>query len=157
MLRRIPHAAPEAASAIPLQLGAPLTTLRNALAEAGREQQLRARLIAQLPQLLRALLAEELALRPDHIAALAERELASVRRAREIELRLHPDDVAQLEPVERMRARLELLGSLRVVEDGALARGGCVLITNLGEVDARLETRLELGLARLAREVLDEP
>jgi flagellar assembly protein FliH len=157
MLHRIPQATPEAAAAIPLQLAGPLTALRNVLAEARREQQLRQRLIAQLPQLLRALLAEELALRPEQIAALVERELGSVRRAREIELRLHPDDAQLLEPVERMRERLELLGSLRVVEDGGLARGGCVLITNLGEVDARLETRLELGLARLVSEVLDEP
>jgi flagellar assembly protein FliH len=157
MLRRIPQASLEAATAVPLQLAAPLTSLRSALAEARREQQLRERLTAQLPQLLRALLAEELALRPEHIAALVERELGSVRRAREIELRLHPDDARLLEPVERMRARLELLGSLRVVQDAELARGGCVLITNRGEVDARLETRLELGLARLVSEVLDEP
>jgi flagellar assembly protein FliH len=157
MLHRIPHATPEAATALPLQLAAPLTTLRSALAEARREQQLRQRLVAQLPDLLRALLADELALRPEHIAALVERELGSVRRAREIELRLHPDDARLLEPMERIHARLELLGSLRVVQDGGLARGGCVLITNLGEVDARLETRLELGLARLVNEVLDEP
>jgi flagellar assembly protein FliH len=156
MLRRIPQASPEAATAVPLQLATRLATLRNALAEARREQQLKQRLVALLPQLLRALLADELALRPEHIATLVERELGSVRRARDIELRLHPDDARLLEPVERMRARLELLGSLRVVEDGGLARGGCVLITNLGEVDARLETRLELGLARLVSEVFDE-
>jgi len=157
MIRRISRTEPEAAAAVALELGAPLAALRGALEEARREQALRARLGDRLGQLLRALLAEELALRPEHIAALVERELAGVRRARDIELRVHPHDARLLEPVEQLRARLELLGSLRVVEDGALARGGCVLITNLGEVDARLETRLELGLAQLASEVLDAP
>jgi flagellar assembly protein FliH len=157
MIRRIPRTEPEAARAVPLELDAPLAALRAELGDACRTRAVRQRLSARLGQVLRALVLEELALRPEHVTALIERELAGLRRAREIELRVHPEDARLLAPVERLRARLELLGSVRVVEDGALARGGCVLISNLGEVDARLETRIELGLAQLASEVLDEP
>jgi flagellar biosynthesis/type III secretory pathway protein FliH len=157
MIRRIPQSEPDAAAAVALAQCAPLAALRAALDETRHERALRARLCAQLERVLRALLAEELTLRPRHIAALVERELVGMRRAREIELRVHPQDVRLLEPVEPLRERLELLGQVRVVEDAGLARGGCVLLSNLGEVDARLETRLELALAQLAREVLDEP
>jgi flagellar assembly protein FliH len=157
MMRRIAAESGEAMAAVPLAQRAPLAALRDALAEARHDQQLRERLAPQLAGALRALLAAELALRPEHIAALVERELGRVRRARDIELHLHPEDARLFEPVERVCARLELLGELRVVQDATLQRGGCLLITNLGEVDARLETRLELALAQLTSGVFDEP
>jgi flagellar biosynthesis/type III secretory pathway protein FliH len=46
-------------------------------------------------------------------------------------------------------AALELEGSLELAPDATLSRGGCVLTSNLGEVDAQIETRLELALTLL--------
>jgi Flagellar assembly protein FliH len=104
---------------------------------------------AALSRALLALLSEELRLRPEHVASVVERELARVRRARNVTLRVHPADLALLEGADTLRTRLELLGTLTLRADASLERGGCVLETDLGEVDARLETRLALALTLL--------
>jgi flagellar assembly protein FliH len=104
---------------------------------------------AQLGLALVALLGEELRLRPEHIRDVVARELARVSRARHVELRVHPADLALLPPSATLVDHAELRGALTVSPDPTLERGGCVLLTNLGEVDARLETRLALALSLL--------
>jgi flagellar assembly protein FliH len=108
-----------------------------------------AALSARLSRALVALLGKELQLAPEHIREVVERELARVRLARRIELHVHPADLALLDSTETMVDRGALLGSLTLHADPALERGGCLLQTDLGEVDARLETRLALALALL--------
>lgn len=63
-------------------------------------------------------------------------------------LRLHPDDLALLRP-----ALDELLAGRRVqpVADERLSRGGCVLESALGVVDATIERRWARALAALGR------
>lgn len=109
----------------------------------------RARANAALTRALVALLGEELSARPEHVASVVERELSRVRGARRITLRAHPADLALLEPADALSARLELSGVLTVSADASLDRGGCVLESDLGEIDARLETRLALALSLL--------
>ncbi|HEX6244987.1 MAG TPA: FliH/SctL family protein [Polyangiales bacterium] len=104
---------------------------------------------AHVAAALVALLSEELRLRPEHIVSVVERELARLRRAHYVELRVHPADLALLPSVSELATRLELRGALTAVSDPALEPGGCLLLSNLGEVDARLETRLSLALALL--------
>lgn len=104
-----------------------------------------------------ALLDEELALKPGHIRSVVERELLRLRRARAIRLHVHPLDAGQLEPSAAYCERLELRGTLDVVEDASLSRGGCLLTSNLGQTDARLETRLAAALELLAAGAFDEP
>jgi flagellar biosynthesis/type III secretory pathway protein FliH len=62
--------------------------------------------------------------------------LERVRRASRVRVRVHPSDAAQLIELEA-----------EVVEDPSITRGGCVVESELGEVDARLEVRLD-ALAR---------
>jgi len=94
-----------------------------------------------------ALLDAELRLAPEHVRALIERELTRVQPARRVVLRVHPDDLALLDPPETLRARHELRAPLSFEADATLSRGGCVIDTDLGQIDARLETRLSLALA----------
>ncbi|TDM09410.1 MAG: hypothetical protein C4K60_09075 [Ideonella sp. MAG2] len=58
--------------------------------------------------------------------------------AQHLRLRMHPQDLALIETGagEDLRARHVLL-----LADPALSRGGCVVETNMGEVDARVEAR----------------
>ena len=85
---------------------------------------------------------------PSRIAAMLAPHLQRLRRAAALTLRLHPEDAHWL---ERHRAQLiERAGfevPIELVPDAALARGGCVIASNVGELDARIETRL----AELAR------
>jgi flagellar biosynthesis/type III secretory pathway protein FliH len=94
------------------------------------------------------LLAGALETDPERIAGLIDPLLARVRRAESVRIRLHPEDARALEPrLCELRARAELEGSLVLVSDPGLERGGCVVESDLGELDARLETRVTL-LAR---------
>jgi flagellar assembly protein FliH len=104
---------------------------------------------AALARALTLLLSEELQLSPTHIRRVLERELLRVRTATQLIVRVHPDDLALLASSADYVATLELAGSLEFVSDATLARGGCVLTSNLGEIDARIETRLGLALALL--------
>lgn len=71
--------------------------------------------------------------------------LARVRRARRLELRLHPDDAQTLTPrLTALEADSGVGCPIRVESDAMLRRGSCVLVSDLGILDARLETRLEL-------------
>jgi flagellar assembly protein FliH len=95
------------------------------------------------------LLSEELRLAPEHIQQVLARELLRVRRASWLVVRVHPEDLALLKAPEHYVATLELEGKLALCADETISRGGCVLVSNLGEVDAQLETRLSLALTLL--------
>lgn len=96
----------------------------------------------------RTLVADELTARPERIAAIAAPLIARVRRARRVTLRVHPDDVATLElALAQLRERCGVHGALDVTSDTAIARGGCVVSSDAGTLDARVETRID-ALAR---------
>ncbi len=100
-------------------------------------------------QLARRILDEELRLAPERIAALAAPLLARVRRARQVVVRVHPDDrdalAAQL---PALRASAELAAAVHIQDDPDLARGDCVVVSDAGALDARIETQLRaLGKA----------
>lgn len=90
------------------------------------------------------LLGRELALRPEAVVDIAEKALELAGDPRELLVRAHPDD---LEALERGRPRLfQRCRSLHAVSfraDGSVPRGGCVLETELGVVDARLSVQLD--------------
>jgi flagellar assembly protein FliH len=111
----------------------------------------------QRPALARALallLGEELRLSPEQIERVLARELLRMRRAAEIVVRIHPEDLALLKPTAHYAQALELTGKLSFEADPALSRGGCTLSSNLGEIDAKLETRLALVLTLLEQGAL---
>ncbi len=88
---------------------------------------------------------DELRIAPTHITAIVREALRRVRDARRLRVFVHPDDKATLEPrggdlhLERRVAE-----QFAIIEDPTLSRGSCVISTELGEIDARIETRLEL-------------
>jgi flagellar biosynthesis/type III secretory pathway protein FliH len=107
----------------------------------------RQRMRAQVEGLLR----DELTLAPERIARLIERELARFRRSLQVAIRLHPDDVATIECAAELAARFEL-GSVELLADASLTRGGCMVSSERGELDARVETRVERMIALLCGE-----
>jgi flagellar biosynthesis/type III secretory pathway protein FliH len=88
----------------------------------------------------RRLVEAELSVAPERIREIARSVLARVPRATRIEVRANPDDVEALAPLK-----------VEVVADRAIARGGCVVRTDLGDLDARIETRVDALLAAIAK------
>jgi flagellar assembly protein FliH len=100
------------------------------------------------------LVGETLRAEPSQIVRLLEPHLTRLRRAETLIVHLHPEDAAWLEQHPRGLAELGLEGSIELRADPAIARAGCLIESNLGELDARIETRLT-ALARALG--LEEP
>lgn len=63
---------------------------------------------------------------------------------RKIVVRVHPADMPVLKEKEaELMAALDQTQSIAVREDDTIAAGGCIIETELGTVDARLETQLK--------------
>jgi type III secretion protein L len=90
------------------------------------------------------LLGRALALDPGLVVELAAQALEHAGEPRALRLRCHPDD---LELLERGRPRLldrcRSVGALRIESSDDVPRGGCVVESELGAVDARLATQLD--------------
>jgi type III secretion protein L len=85
-----------------------------------------------------------LAVDPQVAADIAGEALGACRpRGGPVRLRVHPDDLPALEP--RRMALLGRLGAsaaLTFAADDGVGRGGCIVETPVGRVDARLETQI---------------
>ena len=94
----------------------------------------------------------ELELQEDLILNVVKDSLQDVSSEDRIQIYLHPDDVAFLE-----RSKDDLAQSLKQYEkmelhsDVSIRRGGCVLKTRMGEVDARIDKKIE----RLFKQLTD--
>ena len=90
------------------------------------------------------ILGRELQLHPDAVTDIAGQALAQAGSPRDVLLRVHPDD---LKALERGRPRLlERCARAQVIQlrpDPTIGRGGCIVETELGTVDARLPLQLE--------------
>jgi flagellar assembly protein FliH len=60
--------------------------------------------------------------------------------ARDVRVKLHPQDAAVVRELLTTTPGTER--AWNIVEDPALARGGCVVVSETSQIDARLETRL---------------
>lgn len=90
-------------------------------------------------QFSQALVRQALAARPERLLPVVEELLRDASEAqRPATLRLHPDDVAVVH--EHLGADCQLAG-WTLFADAAVARGGCLVQTRHGSIDARLETR----------------
>lgn len=96
--------------------------------------------------LARQVVRGELQVHPQLIAQVAAESVdALLDSARHLVLRLHPDDVALVADgaADALAAR-----GTRLVADPAIERGGCLLESDSGRVDARISTRWERAAAR---------
>lgn len=99
----------------------------------------------------------ELTLAPERITAIVDGLLERVRRAERAVVRAHPDDLPELAAFVE-RARLE---HVALEADPSVGRGGCVVATPIGTLDASLPTRIAALRAALdkpaLRAALDKP
>ena len=103
------------------------------------EQHLAERITGIVLELARQALRTELQLRPQHVVAVANEALGTLlNSARHVTLRLNPDDQALVAQgcAEALAAR-----HARVVADASIARGGCLVESDIGVVDAQVATR----------------
>lgn len=100
--------------------------------------------------LARQVLRSELSGRPELVAVVAQEALAStLAAARQVAVRVSPDDhvLLQTHAGEALAAR-----GARVVADPAVTRGGCVVESDIGIIDASVEARWRRAMEGLGRD-----
>jgi flagellar assembly protein FliH len=136
------------ASQVTAQLGA-LTGAYQGELDA-LQQQLALAVAAAAAQLARQVVRAELAVRPELVATVAQEAIdALLMSARHVALRVHPDDhsLVALGAGDALAAR-----GARLIADATLARGGCLVESDIGAIDATLQTRWERAAAALGCE-----
>jgi len=83
------------------------------------------------------ILRRQLSLEPERVRDVVRGVLDRARRAKRGRLMLHPEDAALL------RDTFTSSGHIEIVEEPTLERGGCVLESDLGTIDGRLEVQLD--------------
>jgi type III secretion protein L len=80
----------------------------------------------------------------DEIAQIVGNALETVRQQRDIIIRVHPTDLKNLEQAKaQLIARLGRAKDIDLRGDQSIKRGGCIIDTEIGTIDAQLETQLE--------------
>ena len=131
------------------QTTAQLGTLVQALdTELGALQQDMARSLAiAATHLARAIVRSELVAQPQLIAAVAQEAVDTLLlSAKHITLRVHPDDHGF---VSQGAAEVLAARGARLLADASMARGGCVVESDIGVIDASIETRWRRAAASL--------
>ena len=76
---------------------------------------------------------------------IIHKAIQSLKYQKEIRIRIHPEDVAYLKDQKmQLYAMLGESKEIEVVEDPLVRRGGCIIDTEIGTIDARLETQLKV-------------
>lgn len=91
--------------------------------------------------------------RPGVVVELAGRALSEARGRRQIVLRVHPEDASEVRAASSRLAVAVAGGPLELREDPAVPRGGAIVDTEDGRIDAGIEGQLDV-LARALEEAL---
>jgi len=114
------------------------------------ERQMASCLAISATQLARQIVRSELSLRPELVQAVAREATESLLlSARHITLRVHPDDQAL---VAQGAADVLAARGARLIADPQIARGGCLVESDIGVLDATLQARWNRAAAALGSE-----
>ncbi|WOB09818.1 FliH/SctL family protein [Piscinibacter gummiphilus] len=133
------------AAQITAQMGA-IAESYNRQLDALQQDMARA-LAVSATHLARQIVRSELKQRPELVAAVAQEAVDTLlRSAQHITLRVHPDDHALV--AQGAAEVIEARGG-RVISDSEITRGGCVVESDIGVIDASVETRWRRAAASL--------
>ena len=99
------------------------------------------------------IIGRELEVRDDTIVAIVRQAIQTVRQQREIIVRVNPQDLEALQKGKHeIIAVLARAKDVDLRGDPSISRGGCVVESELGTIDAELETQLDVIERLLAGE-----
>lgn len=91
----------------------------------------------------RRIVAKELAADPTTIASIAAEAIGKLKRANALTIRVHPLDAETIAAMQRqILASSGITAPLQLESDPSLSRGDCVVVSNLGTIDARIDTKI---------------
>ena len=138
------------ASQTSAQIGALMQSLGSELD--GLQQDMARTLAIAATHLARQIVRSELQTRPALVAQVAHEALDTLLlSAQHITVRVHPDDQAL---VAQGAAEVIAARGARLLADASMARGGCLVESDIGVIDASIDTRWRRAAAALG---IDEP
>jgi type III secretion protein L len=90
------------------------------------------------------IIGKQLETEPETIISIVKQAMQNVRGSKELTIRVHPDDAKILRSNEE--ELLETIGRNRIIdimEDKKVQPGGCIIESEIGTVEAQLQTQLE--------------
>jgi flagellar assembly protein FliH len=120
-------------------------------------QQLESEILALATGIARKIVGQELAVRPELVAAIVRQALNQLESAESICIKLNPDDVALLTELKAdlFAGRAES-DPIAFKADASVECGGCIIETDAGDIDARLETQFQTIEATFQAALSDE-
>ncbi|MBI4821033.1 MAG: type III secretion system stator protein SctL [Deltaproteobacteria bacterium] len=110
--------------------------------------------IALVRACVEKILGQELHLHPDAVVGIVRNVLRDATQQREIVVRINPADQENLKKHKgKLIDVLARAGNVELRADPALSRGGCIVTTELGTIDASLERQLSVIEAALKDEL----
>ncbi len=101
-------------------------------------------------EVARRVVRRELLTDPGMIGRTVQSALEQVAAASHARVRVHPLDAQVLQAtIRELLPASDEAASVEIIPDGSIERGGCVIESDRGIVDARLETQFEEMQARL--------
>lgn len=114
------------------------------------QQDMARALAVSATHLARQIVRSELAARPELVAVVAQEALDTLlMSARQITVRVHPDDHAL---VAQGAAEVIAARGARLLADASIARGGCLVESDIGVIDASIAARWKRAVASLGCE-----
>jgi flagellar assembly protein FliH len=108
-------------------------------------EELEAEVVQLALAVARKITLREVRLDTDALAGILREALGRVELAEEFTVRMHPDDMARLSELKpRLIEDLLAAGRGRFEADPAIVSGGCLIETDRGAIDARLEQQLQV-------------
>ena len=83
----------------------------------------------------RRIVGAQLDLAPDTVKSIVSQVLERARRAQQVTIRVHPDDITRIEEMPQTQAAT-------IQGDASVERGGCIVETELGQLDGRIDVQL---------------
>ena len=88
------------------------------------------------------------------INEVVKEAISKVIGANEVRIKFHPEDMKELNNYSRSLINSTTFSKIKFEEDDRIERGGCLVETEIGNVDARISTQLE-ELRRKLEESID--
>jgi type III secretion protein L len=98
------------------------------------------------------IIGEELRLHPDTIISIIREAMKSTRTGKRLSIQVNDAEAVYVRSrAEQLKQFLGSIGEIEIVPSAGVTPGGCVIESELGIIDARLETQLKFLLDALLR------
>lgn len=95
-------------------------------------------------RIARKVIGEQLAADPTLVARIVEQAILELEPSTTLQIHVHPVDEAAVAARSAVYERLVSGGTVEIVLDESVDQGGCILVSPVGEVDARISTKLSV-------------